>query len=197
MYTIATDSTYTQKIKHSRFIGHARHIDDAEQAKAFLAEIHKAYPDATHHCPAYICGKTAQTQFSSDAGEPPGTAGRPILSMLLKNELTFTALIVTRYFGGVQLGIPGLIEAYSSTAEQTLALCAKIAVVNYIDYVCTVPYHLYDTFMYKLGIEGVVVKNTEYTDVVRVVLAVTETAEKKMLDILMGFENNIQWETLK
>jgi len=196
MFTITSDSTTSQKIKHSRFIGHARHIEDPDQAKAFIAEIHKAYPDATHHCPAYICGKTAQTQFCSDAGEPPGTAGRPILSALQRHELTNIALIVTRYYGGVQLGIPGLIEAYSSTAEQTIATSAIIAVVNYVDYVCVVPYHLLDTFMYRVSMEGVVVKNTEYTDVVRVDLSVTEGMEKSMVDVLKTFENNIRWETL-
>jgi len=194
MFTIFADAQYSQKIKHSRFIGHARHIENPDQAKAFLTEIHKTYPDATHHCPAYIIGKTAQTQFCSDAGEPSGTAGRPILSALLRNEFTNIALVVTRYYGGVQLGIPGLIEAYGSVAEQTIALCEKVSVVEYIDYMCIVPYPLFDTFTHKLKIEGVVVKNTEYTDVVRVLLEVTEFAENSMIDVLMTFENNIMFD---
>jgi len=196
MHTITADTTYTQKIKRSRFIGHARHIDDTDQAKAFLNEIHRAYPDATHHCPAYILGKQAQTQFCSDAGEPSGTAGRPILNVLLRHDLTNIAVVVTRYFGGIQLGVPGLIEAYTTVTEQTVALCSLRTVIDCFEYTCVVPYHLLDTFMYRVKIDGVVIKHTEYTDTVKVIMSITEDAVNKVLDVLFTFENAIQYEII-
>lgn len=107
--------------KHSRFIASVRTITSKEDVPKLLKEIMALYPRATHYCYAYRLGVHAQDEYASDAGEPGGTAGRPILGVLKRHGLTNTLLVVTRYFGGVKLGVPGLIAAYGEAAEAGIA----------------------------------------------------------------------------
>lgn len=103
--------------KHSRFLASVRTITSKDDVTKLLKEVMALYPRATHYCYAYRLGIQAQDEYASDAGEPSGTAGRPILGVLKRHELTNTLLVVTRYFGGVKLGVPGLIAAYGEAAE--------------------------------------------------------------------------------
>lgn len=103
--------------KRSRFIASVRTVASRVDVQSALKEIMTLYPRATHYCYAYRIGAQAQDEYGSDAGEPSGTAGRPILGVLKRHELTNTLLVVTRYFGGVKLGVPGLIAAYGEAAE--------------------------------------------------------------------------------
>ena len=87
---------------------------------AFINEIKKKNKDATHNVSAYILGEKMNAQKYSDDGEPSGTAGIPILELMKKEELTNSAIVVTRYFGGIKLGAGGLVRAYSKSAKSTL-----------------------------------------------------------------------------
>lgn len=107
-------------IKKSRFIGSVRLALSESEASAKIKEISTNYPGATHYCWAYRIGTDYIQEHSSDDGEPSGTAGRPILGVLKKYLLENTVLVVTRYYGGVKLGVRGLIDAYAETAEETL-----------------------------------------------------------------------------
>ena len=107
-------------VKHSRFIASLRSVATAEEVARALKEIYTLYPRATHYCYAYRLGAEAKDEYGSDAGEPSGTAGRPILGALKRHDLTNTLLVVTRYFGGVKLGVPGLISAYGDAAEAVI-----------------------------------------------------------------------------
>jgi uncharacterized YigZ family protein len=116
-----------QVIDKSRFIGHVRPVESREEAEAFLAEIRSRYKDATHNVPAFVVGDRFQFQWASDDGEPQGTSGAPIVQMLVKEELTNIALVITRYFGGIRLGTGGLVRAYTGTAKLALeagGICA-------------------------------------------------------------------------
>ena len=106
-------------IKKSRFIATVCEVKSEDEAAAFIEEMKKKYWDARHNCSAYQVVPGGRSQRSSDDGEPAGTAGRPILEVLKKQGLTNTALVVTRYFGGIKLGASGLIRAYSHTAVYT------------------------------------------------------------------------------
>ena len=106
--------------KKSRFIGSLRPVMSQEEASAFLQETRKAHHDARHHCMAWIIGEDGQMKHSSDDGEPSGTAGRPILSVMEGAHLANAALIVTRYFGGTLLGTGGLVRAYTAAAQAAL-----------------------------------------------------------------------------
>ena len=104
-------------VKRSRFIGSVRIALDPDGASEMIKRFPEIFPRANHHCWAYRIGTENILEHCSDAGEPAGTAGRPILGMLKRHSLRNTLLVVTRYFGGVKLGVRGLIDAYGETAE--------------------------------------------------------------------------------
>ncbi|MGE0087779.1 MAG: YigZ family protein [Desulfococcaceae bacterium] len=109
-------------VRRSRFIATAAHADSSDAAKDFIARIRKEFPDATHNCWAFAAGPPAGTAQigMSDDGEPHGTAGRPMLQILLSSGVGEIAVVVTRYFGGVKLGTGGLVRAYSSAVRKVL-----------------------------------------------------------------------------
>ena len=110
-----SDAEFTER--RSRFIGSARIVTSAEEAAEKIKEFPDLFPKANHHCWAYRIGTGTVLEHCSDAGEPSGTAGRPILGAIKRHGLTNTLIVVTRYFGGVKLGVRGLIEAYGRAAE--------------------------------------------------------------------------------
>ncbi|WP_433610717.1 IMPACT family protein [Prescottella agglutinans] len=110
-----SDVVAETEVKHSRFIAALRRVDTPADAQAFLDEQRRLYPDARHHCWAYITGNepSERAERSGDDGEPGGTAGIPMLQVLRARELVDVAAVVTRYFGGIKLGAGGLVRAYS------------------------------------------------------------------------------------
>ena len=117
-YLSVSGITVTEKvIQKSRFITTSTHAESEEGAKNFIAEISSKYKDATHNCYAYICDKLGNFLRFSDDGEPQGTAGMPMLEVLKSEKLFETAVVVTRYFGGIKLGAGGLVHAYSGCAS--------------------------------------------------------------------------------
>jgi len=110
-----------EKIKGSRFLAFLEPAADKESAELRLKELKKAYPDATHHCFAYITGGDKQIfQRYSDDGEPAGTAGRPILQVLEGHQIKNALLVVVRYYGGTKLGTGGLVKAYTEAAVEAV-----------------------------------------------------------------------------
>lgn len=106
--------------KKSRFIATVRPVHSEEEAAVFLGEMRKKYWDARHNCSAFVVGDRMQLQRCSDDGEPQGTAGKPMLAVLLGEDVHDVCVIVTRYFGGVLLGTGGLVRAYSKAAQEGL-----------------------------------------------------------------------------
>ena len=106
--------------KKSRFICHVKAVETEEEATDFIAAIKKEYWDARHNCSAFVIGKNAELTRCSDDGEPSGTAGRPMLEVLLNEEIRNVAVVVTRYFGGVLLGTGGLVRAYQAAVKEGL-----------------------------------------------------------------------------
>lgn len=106
-------------IKRSRFIVSLGHCPDTEQAKAFVERVRGEFPDATHNCWAYVAGPPGSTSRigMSDDGEPHGTAGRPMLTVLLHCGIGEIGAVVTRYFGGIKLGTGGLVRAYQDSVR--------------------------------------------------------------------------------
>lgn len=120
MKTVYAGGTAEIVEKKSRFIATVRPVATEEEAAAFIAEMKKKYWDARHNCSAFIVGEHPQTSRCSDDGEPPQTAGRPMLDVLLGEELCNVAVVVTRYFGGVLLGTGGLVRAYQRAVREGL-----------------------------------------------------------------------------
>ena len=112
-----------ETIKRSKFIATVAHAPTEQEAKAFISTIKSEFPDATHNCWAYVAGPPGDTARvgMSDDGEPHGTAGRPMLSVLLHSEVGEIVAVVTRYYGGTKLGTGGLVRAYSGSVKNALA----------------------------------------------------------------------------
>ena len=110
-------------IRRSRFLAQCAHTPGPEAARAFVESIRRANADATHNCWAYAAGAPGQTARigSSDDGEPHGTAGRPMLQVLLHCGIGEICVVVTRWFGGVKLGTGGLVRAYQDSVRENLA----------------------------------------------------------------------------
>jgi uncharacterized YigZ family protein len=120
-FTVKTASEIEIKIKGSKFFGRAFPCKSEAEAESALTLIRKKYFDATHHCFAYRIGLGPETKFRySDAGEPSGTAGKPIYDQILGQNLTNVLVVVTRYFGGTKLGTGGLTHAYSDSAAEAI-----------------------------------------------------------------------------
>ncbi len=117
-----------EKVKRSLFIGHLAPCRDEAGCRAFLGGVQAAHRDATHNCWAWLLGPGPDlgTEHCSDDGEPSGTAGRPILGAIKRSGMVNVMLVVTRYFGGVKLGVRGLIEAYGRAAERVLAAAERV-----------------------------------------------------------------------
>jgi uncharacterized YigZ family protein len=119
--TLAAPTHRKLRVKDSRFYADAAPAQSREEAEKFVDSIRQRFPDATHHCFAYRVGVGDQAVTrSGDAGEPGGTAGRPILQAIEARGLANVVLVVTRYFGGTKLGTGGLIRAYSAAAFAVL-----------------------------------------------------------------------------
>ena len=129
-------------VQGSEFIGHAAPVETVAEAEAFVDEIETEYDDATHNVPAYRVRTDPFREYASDDGEPSGSAGKPVLSVLQGRELENVCLVVTRYFGGTELGVGGLVRAYSRAAKDVLDAAEAVerrpqdqftAVVDYDD----------------------------------------------------------------
>ncbi|MFB7586259.1 YigZ family protein [Streptomyces sp. NPDC056169] len=118
--TLAHEGVHETEINRSRFLCALAPVADEREAQDFVARIRKEHPTATHNCFAYVLGADASVQKASDDGEPGGTAGVPMLQMLLRREMRYVAAVVTRYYGGVKLGAGGLIRAYGGAVGEAL-----------------------------------------------------------------------------
>ena len=127
MKSIKEDLVFKQEINKSIFITELYKVKNIEEVKEHIQNIKLKYKDATHYCYAYIIDDQKK---SSDDGEPGGTAGVPIMEVLLKNELNYILCIVIRYFGGIKLGAGGLVRAYSSSVSNALL---KSKIINICD----------------------------------------------------------------
>ncbi|MFG2759439.1 YigZ family protein [Streptomyces wuyuanensis] len=118
--TVAREGVHETEINRSRFICALAPAATEREAQDFVARIRKEHPTATHNCFAYVIGADAAVQKASDDGEPGGTAGVPMLQMLLRRDIRYAVAVVTRYYGGVKLGAGGLIRAYGGAVGEAL-----------------------------------------------------------------------------
>ena len=150
------------KEKGSKFIATAFTVTTEDEVKQALAEVKKQYYDARHHCYAYIIGPDKACFRSSDDGEPSGTAGKPILNQILSKDVTNVCVIVVRYFGGIKLGVSGLINAYKTAAREALDNAVIVEkTVNEI-YSLEFAYPLMNDVMRVMKEEGLEQLNTRF-----------------------------------
>lgn len=154
--------------KKSRFIATVIPVESEEEALEFIAAMKKKYWNATHNCFAYVIGENYEIQRCSDDGEPQGTAGRPMLDVLLGEEIHNTAVVVTRYFGGTLLGTGGLVRAYAKSVQEGLRGSTVIEKKAGTLLRIRTDYNGIGKIQYLLGQRGLTITNSEYTDIVMV-----------------------------
>ena len=148
--TVTDPCEASLKIRRSTFIGLVQSVDSVAAAKKAINLRSSEHGRATHNCWAYIIGYEGETSHSSDAGEPSGSAGRPILNALKSSSLTNVVAVVTRYYGGVKLGVRGLIEAYEEATNAALAVAKLVPVVATVTFEVSLPYELSSTFLHQM-----------------------------------------------
>lgn len=181
------ESSFTEK--KSEFIGYLCPVTTEEQAIAFVEEIRARHRKATHNCYAYILREN-NTARHSDDGEPGGTAGVPIYEVLRKEGLTDICCVVTRYFGGIQLGAGGLVRAYTKGAKDAVNAAKIKCMASAERLTVTVDYSLYGKLAQIFAEFDARVENEDFADNVTVTLCIREeTAEKlrsKLIDSCNG-----------
>ncbi len=175
--------------RKSRFIGYIKPVTTQEDAVAFINEIKSKHWDATHNVYAYVL-REGQVRRYSDDGEPQGTAGIPVLDVLLKENVTDCVVVATRYFGGTLLGAGGLVRAYSHTAKLavdagkviTMKLCKVLKV--------TCDYNFYGRLNSLIPETGGVIDDSEFADNVTVTFKLpvddVDAFEAKLVDMSFG-----------
>jgi len=166
--------------KKSRFIATLRPVETEEEAAAFIEEMKKKYWDARHNCSAFVIGKKAELTRCSDDGEPSGTAGRPMLEVLLGEEVRNAAVVVTRYFGGTLLGTGGLVRAYTQAVKEGLknSRTARMRYGARLEFFTD--YNSVGKILYLLEKRNIKAEDSEYTEAVRLCVRVP-FAEKEAL----------------
>lgn len=183
--------------KKSRFIATIRPVESEEEAVSFIAEMKKQYWDARHNCSAFIIGRNQEFTRCSDDGEPSGTAGRPMLDVLLKEGIHNAAVVVTRYFGGTLLGTGGLVRAYQRSVQEGLKNCVVIEKNQGRILEIGTDYNGMGKIQYLLGNEKIAVLDTVYSDEVKMTVIVPEEKkayiEKNIIDAT-GAKAELVWK---
>ena len=162
----AQDIEVTTEIKRSRFIAHIAHCPDPHQAMAIIEQDKQRYPDARHHCWAYIAcpPDSASAVRFSDAGEPSGTAGKPILNVLQHSGYGEIICVVSRYFGGIKLGAGGLVRAYSNSTQAAIEQLTVKKVIRRTAVTIRFPYCYESGIRHFLDIHNVPLTGVEYQE---------------------------------
>lgn len=150
MKVILRESVTEIEVKKSKFICHVKPVTDEDQAREFISEIKKEHRKATHNVPIYLIGQGFEIQKYSDDGEPAGTAGLPVLRMLMNEGLSDLVIVITRYFGGIKLGKGGLVRAYTAAAKHGLEASGLSEVLPLYFVVFELDYTVQNKFLHKL-----------------------------------------------
>ena len=170
--------------KKSVFIANIARADSEEEATAFIETMKKKYWDARHNCSAFVIGERGELTRCSDDGEPSGTAGRPMLEVLLRENIKNIVVVVTRYFGGTLLGTGGLVRAYTQAVKEGLNDC-KIGVLRMgVPLALTTDYNGIGKILYLLSAMGLTPKDSDYGEKVTLqVLVPVEEKDRLVRDI--------------
>ena len=171
--------------QRSRFLSYISPAKDKEEVEAFLAKIRSLHPQATHVCWAYNVGAPDNpSSYYSDDGEPSGTAGQPILQSIKHEKLDNVVLAVVRYFGGIKLGVRGLIDTYRAAAQLAVAKCQIIEEKAKTELPFSCSYQAYNTLLYKVEqMEGAVVSPT-FGEKIEGIIVIPRASKQELENII-------------
>lgn len=174
--------------KRSKFIGYVKPVKTQDEAIDFINKIKSKHWDATHNVYAYVL-KDSNIQRYSDDGEPGGTAGVPVLDVILKENLVDVCVVATRYFGGTLLGAGGLVRAYSHTSKIALEAGNIITMAECSVLECSVDYSFYDRMNILLNDFNANIIDTEFADNVKITFSVKENMQNPLQEKLTDISN--------
>ena len=190
--TIIGTNTAEITEKKSKFIANAFYIENVAEAEQILKEIRKKYHDARHNCYTYrVIEDDNVIERSSDDGEPSGTAGAPMLSIIKNNNLCNILIIVTRYFGGILLGTGGLVRAYTEVTQKVLEVSKKIKKCCVIEVQVKLDYQNLEKLKYYCKNNNILITNIEYLDAAICNIAIEKSIKDKLLHNLEEKNINI------
>lgn len=189
-YTVKQPNENEIIVEKSRFIAHVKRVESEEDAQNFIETINKDHWKATHNCYAYVIGENNHIQKASDNGEPSGTAGVPMLEVLKKKDLRDTAVVVTRYFGGIKLGAGGLIRAYSRATSEGLNAAGIVERQLMNVMAVTMDYSQFGMIENHLREAGYIIKDTQYTDKVQISVYVNSTLTDEFVEWMTNLSND-------
>lgn len=175
--------------KKSRFIATVQPVHSEEEALEFINGLKKKYWNATHNCSAFVVGEHQELQRCSDDGEPQGTAGRPMLEVLLGADIHDAAVVVTRYFGGTLLGTGGLVRAYSKAVQAGLAESEVIEKIKGSRLTIGTDYNSIGKLQYLLGQRGIPVVDSVYAEAVETTVLVRREQAAELIDAVTEATN--------
>lgn len=178
-------------VLNSRFIASLDYVDSVEHARAFIERIRQEFPDASHNVPAFIVGGgKSSTEFCSDDGEPSGTSGRPLLTVLHGSGLGNIAVVVTRYFGGTLLGTGGLVKAYSEAGKIVVDRAQRGMLTALTNLHVDLPYSRFDVFKSSLSQFNAFIRDEKFAEIVSINVEVpsdeVERFNSKLADLSSG-----------
>ena len=171
-FTITDETENTIVIERSKFICNIKPINDESEARTFIEEIRKRHSLANHCCYAYIADDKGLVQKFSDAGEPQGTAGLPMLEVLKNKKIYKVVAVVTRYFGGIKLGTGGLTRAYGGSVNECLSNAEIVNMQESVIMSVSPDYEGYSRLLKLLSNPNLAIIETEFDNVVKVKFAV-------------------------
>lgn len=169
--------------KKSKFIANLIYVDNTKDAENVIKEIKKKHFDARHNCIAYrIVENEKIVERSSDDGEPSGTAGAPMLTILQKNNLANVLVVVTRYFGGILLGTGGLVRAYSESTIKAIEEADKVEMVLGEELEVMLDYNNFENFKYYCKNNEINIVNSQYTENIVCKIQINMEKKQKLMD---------------
>ncbi|HEM3625474.1 YigZ family protein [Streptococcus suis] len=185
--TIKEDGLVEEEIKKSRFTCFMKRVTSEEEARDFINKIKKEHSKANHNCSAFILGESMEIKRSSDDGEPSGTAGVPMLTVLENHELTNVVAVVTRYFGGIKLGAGGLIRAYAGAVANAVKNIGIVEVKEQEGISIIMSYTQYQEFANWRAEQGLEEFDTQFTTEVSSMVFVDKDCLEQTLASLTEF----------
>ena len=186
---IKSATTGVYKEKGSKFIAYSFPVHSEENVKEKLEEVKKLEHSARHHCYAYILNPDKSAQRANDDGEPSSTAGKPILGQILSNDLTNILIVVVRYFGGVKLGVPGLIRSYKTAALDAISNSEIITKIIKEQFAVSFKYPQMNDVMRLVKEYNLEVVNTDFQIECNLIFAV---AKSKSEEVVKTFKKNYE-----
>lgn len=174
--------------KKSKFIGYCSQVKTRVEAERFISNIKSKHWDATHNVYAYVL-RDNNIQRYSDDGEPSGTAGLPVLDVILKEDVTDVCVVATRYFGGTLLGAGGLTRAYSHTSKIALEAAGIITMAQCSIMQCRVSYSFYDTALKLISSLGGNIIDTLFEDSIKIEFSIKENLSEELSDTFIDKSN--------